>query len=130
MQDRGRARLRHRELCRRIAAKGCAAMNGMEGMEGVLTMASTVLPLVLMVVVFYFLLIRPQKKKEKETQRMRNSIQVGDEIVTAGGIVGLVVSIKEDTVVIETGNDRSKVRIKRWAIQSNETVHDDVNAEV
>ncbi|MCI8406097.1 MAG: preprotein translocase subunit YajC [Oscillospiraceae bacterium] len=99
-------------------------------MEGVLTMASTVLPLVLMVVVFYFLLIRPQKKKEKETQRMRNSIQVGDEIVTAGGIVGLVVSIKEDTVVIETGNDRSKVRIKRWAIQSNETVHDDVNAEV
>ena len=87
-------------------------MNGMEGMEGVLTMASTVLPLVLMVVVFYFLLIRPQKKKEKETQRMRNSIQVGDEIVTAGGIVGLVVSIKEDTVVIETGNDRSKVRIK------------------
>jgi len=80
--------------------------------------------------VFYFLLIRPQKKKEKETQRMRNSIQVGDEIVTAGGIVGLVVSIKEDTVVIETGNDRSKVRIKRWAIQSNETVHDDVNAEV
>ena len=105
-------------------------MNGMEGMEGVLTMAFTVLPLVLMVVVFYFLLIRPQKKKEKETQRMRNSIQVGDEIVTAGGIVGLVVSIKEDTVVIETGNDRSKVRIKRWAIQSNETVHDDVNAEV
>ena len=61
---------------------------------------------------------------------LRNSIQVGDEIVTAGGIVGLVVSIKEDTVVIETGNDRSKVRIKRWAIQSNETVHDDVNAEV
>ena len=50
--------------------------------------------------------------------------------MTAGGIVGLVVSIKEDTVVIETGNDRSKVRIKRWAIQSNETVHDDVNAEV
>lgn len=100
------------------------------GMENILAMASTILPLVLMVVVFYFLLIRPQKKKEKETQRMRNNIQVGDEIVTAGGIVGLVVSIKEDTIVIETGNDRSKVRIKRWAIQSNETVHDDTSAEV
>lgn len=61
---------------------------------------------------------------------MRNNIQVGDEIVTAGGIIGRVVSIKEDNVVIETGNDRSKVRIKRWAIQSNETVHDDVEMDV
>ena len=88
------------------------------------------LPLALIFVVFYFLLIRPQKKRDKETQNMRNNIQVGDEIVTAGGIIGRVVSIKEDNVVIETGNDRSKVRIKRWAIQSNETVHDDVEMDV
>ena len=73
---------------------------------------------------------RPQKKRDKETQNMRNNIQVGDEIVTAGGIIGRVVIIKEDNVVIETGNDRSKVRIKRWAIQSNETVHDDVEMDV
>ena len=86
-------------------------------------------PLVLVFVVFYFLLIRPQKKRDKETQNMRNSVQVGDEIVTAGGIIGRVVNIKEDNVVIETGNDRSKVRIKRWAIQSNETLHDDVEME-
>ncbi len=86
-------------------------------------------PLVLVFVVFYFLMIRPQRKREKETQNMRNSVQVGDEIVTAGGIIGRVVSIKEDNVVIETGNDRSKVRIKRWAIQSNETLHDDVEME-
>lgn len=90
---------------------------------------TTILPLGLIFVVFYFLLIRPQKKKDKETQNMRNNIQVGDEIVTAGGIIGRVVSIKEDNVVIETGNDRSKVRIKRWAIQSNETLHDDVEME-
>lgn len=56
---------------------------------------------------------------------MRNNIQVGDEIITVGGIVGIVVSIKEDTVLLETGGDRTKVRIKRWAIQTNETVHDD-----
>jgi len=99
-------------------------------MENAMAIAIQILPLLLIVVVFYFMLIRPQKKKEKETQRMRNSIQVGDEITTVGGIVGLVVSIKEDTIVIETGNDRSKVRIKRWAIQSNETVHDDAAPEV
>lgn len=98
-------------------------------MDQVLMIAANVLPFVLLIVVFYFILIRPQRKKDKETQKMRNSIQVGDEITTVGGVVGLVVSIKEDTVVIETGGDRSKIRIKRWAIQSNETVHDD-SAEV
>ena len=104
------------------------AVNGTSG--GLFYMfVTTILPLGLIFVVFYFLLIRPQKKKDKETQNMRNNIQVGDEIVTAGGIIGRVVSIKEDNVVIETGNDRSKVRIKRWAIQSNETLHDDVEME-
>ncbi len=86
------------------------------------------LPIVLIFVIMYFLLIRPQKKKEKEAQEMRNNLQVGDEVITAGGIIGRVVSDREDTVVIETGGDRSKVRIKRWAIQSNETVHDDTEA--
>lgn len=93
----------------------------MEAVVGIISMA---FPFVLMIAVFYFLLIRPQKKKEKQTQQMRNNIQVGDEITTAGGIVGIVVSIREDTIVLETGGDRSKIRIKRWAVQSNETVHD------
>ena len=83
-------------------------------------------PLVLIFVLMYFILIRPQKKKDKETQKMRNSIQVGDEIITIGGIIGIVISLKEDNVVIETAGERNKIRIKRWAIQSNETVHDDV----
>lgn len=110
------------------AASGTSsgATDATGGWVGLLT---TFLPLILIFVVFYFMLIRPQKKREKETQDMRNSLQVGDEIVTAGGIIGRVVSIKEDNVVIETGNDRSKVRIKRWAIQSNETVHDNVEME-
>lgn len=83
--------------------------------------------LVLIFVVFYFLLIRPQRKKDKEAQNMRNNIQVGDEIVTAGGIVGRVVSVREDTLVVETGGERSKVRIKRWAVQSNQTIHDETS---
>ena len=85
---------------------------------------SSLLPLVFVFVIFYFLLIRPQQKKEKETQKMRQSLEVGDEIVTIGGIIGRVVVLKEDNVVIETGSDRSKMRIARWAIQANNTVHD------
>lgn len=79
----------------------------------------------LLALIFYFLLIRPQRKAQKKEQEMRNSIQIGDEIITVGGIVGIITSIKEDTCVIETGSDRSKIRIKRWAIQKNETVHEE-----
>ena len=57
---------------------------------------------------------------------MRAKLEVGDEIVTAGGIIGRVVSVKEDTIIIETGSDRSKIRIARWAVQQNKTIHDDV----
>ncbi len=85
----------------------------------------TLLPLVLIIVVFYFLLIRPQRKKDKQDAAMRKNLQVGDEVVTAGGIVGIVFSIKDDTVVVETGGDRSKIRVKKWAIAQNLTVHDD-----
>lgn len=76
------------------------------------------------IVLFYVLLIRPQKKKERKEAEMRKSIQVGDEVVTAGGIVGIVFSIKEDTMVIETGGDRSKIRVMRWAVYENKTVHE------
>lgn len=82
-------------------------------------------PLILIFVLFYFFMIRPQRKKEKKVQEMRNSLQVGDNVTTVGGIIGRVVSIKEDSVVIETGADRNKIRIKKWAIQSVETIHDD-----
>lgn len=68
---------------------------------------------------FYFILIRPQRKKEKKDAEMRKNVQVGDEIVTAGGIVGIVCKLEEETLVIETGGDRSKLRIKRWAVSQN-----------
>lgn len=77
---------------------------------------------------FYFVMFRPQKKKEKEIQAMRQNIQIGDEIVTAGGIVGFVVRKSDDTVVIETGGDKSKLRIKTWAIQENITAAEQAQA--
>ena len=94
------------------------------GAESTTAMLVSFLPLILIFVVFYFILIRPQKKKDKETQKMRANIQVGDEVITIGGIIGIVVSLKDDNLVIETAGERNKIRIKRWAIQSNETIHD------
>ena len=85
------------------------------------SMLATFIPLILMIVVFYFLLIRPQKKRDKEVQKMRENIEIADEIVTIGGIIGRVVSIKDDTVVIETASDHSKIRMARWSIQQNIT---------
>ena len=85
------------------------------------SMLATFIPLILMIVVFYFLLIRPQKKRDKEVQKMRENIEIADEIVTIGGIIGRVVSIKDDTVVIETASDHSKIRLARWSIQQNIT---------
>ena len=79
--------------------------------------------------IMYFVMIRPQKKKQKEEQEMRDSIQIGDEITTIGGICGRVVTVKEDSLVIETGADRNKMKITRWAIQTNNTADDRLKAE-
>ena len=76
----------------------------------------TIAMLVAIFVVFYFFGIRPQKKQEKETANMRNNLQVGDEITTIGGIIGKVVSIKDETCVIETSRERTKIRILKSAI--------------
>lgn len=72
----------------------------------------------------YFFLIRPQKKRQKQEAEMRSNVQIGDDITTIGGIVGKIVNLREDSVVIETGADRTKLRIKRWAIQSVDTIRD------
>ena len=90
---------------------------------------SSLIFLILMFVVMYFILIRPQKKKEKESKAMQSSLQVGDEIVTIGGIVGLVVQVNEDTVVIETTSNRNKLRIKNWAVQENITMTENTKRE-
>lgn len=90
---------------------------------------SSLIFLILMFAIMYFILIRPQKKKEKESKAMQSSLQVGDEIVTIGGIVGLVVQVNEDTVVIETTSNRNKLRIKNWAVQENITMTENTKRE-
>ena len=85
------------------------------------TILSSAGPILIMLVVLggmYFLVLRPQKKQEKETNEMRNNLQVGDEITTIGGIIGKIVSIKEETVLIETGHDRTKIRILKSAVRN------------
>lgn len=72
--------------------------------------------LLVMFVAFYFFGIRPQKKQEKEANNMRNNLAVGDEITTIGGIIGKIVSIKEETCVIESAHDKTKIRILKSAV--------------
>jgi preprotein translocase subunit YajC len=100
-----------------LLMSGEAAAEGGSIMDTIISFA----PILIVVVVFYFMLIRPQQKKDKEDRAMRENLEIGDEIVTMGGIIGLVVSIKEDTVVIETGSDRSKIRIIKGAVSQNLT---------
>lgn len=93
----------------------------------------SVIPMIVMMAVLfggmYFLMIRPQKKQQKKEQEMRDSTQVGDEITTIGGIMGRVVTVKEDSLIIETGADRNKMKITRWAIQTNNTANEKLKAE-
>lgn len=88
-----------------------------------------IIMLVGMVVLMYFTTIRPQKKKQKEEQAMRDNIQIGDEITTIGGIMGRVVTIKEDSIIVETGADKNKVKFARWAISQNNTANEKLAAE-
>lgn len=74
----------------------------------------------LIIVVFYFFMIRPENKKKKKAKQMRDELIVSDEITTIGGIVGRVVQIKDDEIVIETGSDKSRIKIKRWAVSTKD----------
>ena len=77
-------------------------------------------PILLMVVIFYFLLYRPQKNAQKKRQSLLDSIEVGDKIVTIGGMVGKVVHVTSDKLTFETGEDRVRIEITKWAVSSNE----------
>ena len=79
-----------------------------------------VLPMIIVIIFMYLILYIPQKRQEKKDTQMRNSIDVGDEVTTIGGIVGRVASIKDDTFVLETTSDRVKIRFRRSAISSVE----------
>ena len=81
-------------------------------------MSSTIIMLVLMFAMLYFFMIRPENKRKKEAQNMRDSLAVGDEITTIGGITGTICAVKENTIVIETGADRVRIEFTKWAVST------------
>ena len=90
-----------------------------EGSAGIMN----IVIMMVLLVGMYFLMIRPSTKRKKQEDEMRNNIQIGDEIITIGGIIGRVVAIKDEneSFIIETGVDRSKLKIKKWAIATCNT---------
>ena len=94
-----------------------AALSETAGTTGGGSMMSMLIMIGGLVLVFYFFMIRPQKKQDKEVSDMRSNLEVGDEVTTIGGIVGEIVSIKEETVIVETGRDHVRIRFLRSAIR-------------
>ena len=90
----------------------------------------SIIMIVVLFVAMYFFMIRPQKKKEKEDQKMRDALAVGDEVTTIGGIIGKIVSIKEETFVLETTKDKTKIRFLRGAIRSVDVKAADIAAAI
>ncbi len=80
--------------------------------------AYTIIMLVVMVAIFYFLLIRPENKRKKQATELRNSLAVGDEVTTISGVVGTICAVKQNSIVIETGADRVRIELMKWAVSS------------
>ena len=99
------------------ALLAAAAPNQPDQMTSII---QSVLLMVGIFVVFYLVIIRPERKKRKEALKMRDEISVGDEIVTAGGIVGKIISLKDETITIESGagTEKSRIKLQKWAIAS------------
>lgn len=80
---------------------------------------SSILLIVIMLVVFYVLMIVPENKRKKKLNAMRDSLKSGDKIITIGGLMGTVVSVSDDSVTFETGEDQVRIQVTKWAIQTN-----------
>ena len=81
-------------------------------------MMAMLIPLLLMFGLMYLLIIRPENKKKKKAEEMRSNLSLGDEITTIGGITGKIVQVTEDTITFETGEDRVRIQVKKWAIST------------
>lgn len=84
-------------------------------MEGTV---SSILMIAVMIAIFYFMLIRPENKRKKEANEMRESLAVGDEVTTIGGIVGTICAVKANSIVLETGADRVRIELMKWAVST------------
>ncbi len=106
-----------------LEASGTTAQGGASSLISMLVM------IVLMVVIFYFFLIRPQKKKDKAVKDMLDNLKVGDRICTIGGIYGTVTKLKEDTITLVVGAQKSEMVMARWAVRSVEDAPTENDAE-
>ncbi len=93
------------------------------------SLLTMIIPMALVFGLMYFLMIRPENKRKKEAEQMRSSMKTGDLITTIGGIRGKVVSVKDDTFVIETSADQVRIEFTKWALSSNETAVENAKAE-
>lgn len=80
--------------------------------------ATTIMMLVVLIAVFYFMIIRPENKRKKSAEQLRNSLKKGDKLTTIGGIVGNIVQVNDDTIIIETSEDRVRIEITKWAVST------------
>jgi len=101
-----------------VLFSGCAPAGTADGAGGAGSY-SGIIVLVVMLVVFYFFLIRPENKKKKKAEEMRNNLSVGDKITTIGGMVGKIVDVSGDLITFETGEDRVRIQVTKWAISTN-----------
>lgn len=82
----------------------------------------SMLLMVAMIAIFYFLIIRPENKRKKQAEQMRNSLKKGERITTIGGMVGKIVQVNDSTIVFETSEDRVRIEVTKWAVQSTESM--------
>lgn len=80
---------------------------------------TSLIMVVLMIAIFYFLMIRPENKRKKQADEMRSNLKKGDQITTIGGIVGRIVMVNEESIIIETSDDRVRMELMKWAVSTN-----------
>ncbi len=80
---------------------------------------SSLIMVVVMIAIFYFLMIRPENKRKKQADEMRSNLKKGDQITTIGGIVGRIVMVNDETIIIETSDDRVRMELMKWAVSTN-----------
>lgn len=111
-------------------AEGAAVAGEMTEMNPIAALLTSFLPLILMGVVFYFFLIRPQRKKDKKVKEMLNALKPGDRVTTIGGIYGTIMSIKDETITLAIGSQRTEMVVTRWAIRQVEEVSVENDGEI
>ena len=117
-------------LAETTGGDAAAGTDATQEMSPVAALLTTFLPMVLIVVVFWLFLIRPQRKKDKKVKAMLDALKPGDRVTTIGGIYGTIVSIKDDTITLAIGAQRTEMVVARWAIRQVEEVSVENDGEV